>query len=782
MNVTVVQPGTITLPTNVSIGVTQSMPFPVQLGSPAPPGGVNVTLSSNDLSKIAISPAVVFIPGGSTTPATQPQISAFNLGSATIGASAPGFVPASVLVTVTGAAPASVRATGGTPQSALINMQFASPFSVTVVDVNTNPVAGITVTFRAPATGPSGIFAGGQSTVTATTNAAGIATSPLFTANGTLGAYTVSALVSGVPNPAVFNLTNTTVTMGPIMLPSGVSLAPNQSAPFPVTLGIPAPAGGVTIALASSDQSKITITPSVFIPAGATVPVSQAQINGITFGSVTINASAPGFASATQTAQVSGTVTISPSNLTISGAGTQNLTLTLSVPAPAAGFTIGVSSSNTGIATVPGSAIFAPNGTTAVVPVTGVSAGSATITVSSGTSSLPNATANVTVKPAADIILPPGVTVGPGQSAQFPVALNAPATRTLFITLSSDSSAVSVSPTNVIVLQGAITPTVQPQVSGVDFGSANITASAFGLTGTSEMVRVVATLSFGVTSLTIPRGAGQMLFISLSANAPTNQVITLSSDDSSVATVPQQVTIPANTNFATFLVKGVGAGSTVIRAAGGQNITPATLITTVVAPASIILSNVNLSLGQTVDFPVSLGAPAPAGGVVVTLASSDSSVVAIAPASVFIPGGSTTPTAQPKVNAINIGAATITASAPGYATATQVIAVGATLTFSPQNVTIAAGSMQIVFLRLSTAAPPNGFFATLSSDNPSVADLQHTVGFFPDGSSFATNAVVVNGISPGTTVIHASAPPFIADTTLNVTVVGSGAAGVGSPQ
>ena len=778
MNVTVLLPGSITLQTNPSLGVTQSMPFPIQLGTPAQPGGVNVTLSSSDQTRVIVSPGVVFIAAGTTTPATQPQITALSLGTATVSASAPGYAPASTLVTVTGAAPASVKATGGSPQSTLINTPFPSPLSATVTDSSGNPVSGVTVTFRAPASGPSGVFAGGQSTVTATTNAAGVATSAPFTANGTLGSYTVSALVAGVPLPAVFSLTNATVTVGPIILPGSVSLAPNQSVPFPVSLGVAAPMGGVTITLMSSDSSKISIAPSsVFIPAGATVPATQPQITGVTFGSVTINASAPGFASASQTAQVTGTLNLSPSNSTITGTGTENLTLTLSVPAPVGGYMISVTSSNTGVATVPANVTFAANGTTVAVPVTGVSAGSVTITASSGTPSLPNATANVTVKPAADILVASGVTVGPGQSAQLPVSLNAPATRTLFVTMSSsDTSKVLVNPANIIVLEGATTPTQQPQVTGVDFGSATVSASAFGLTGDSETVRVTALLSFGAPTVTITKGSSQMVFLSLSSTAPTDQVITLTSGDLTVVTVPQTVTIPANNSLATVMLSGVGSGSTVVRAVGGQNITSATLTANVVAPATIILPSVNLSFGQTVDFPVSLGTPAPTGGTTVTLASSDSSLVNVSPSSISIPGGSTTPIVQPQVSGVNIGSATITATAPGYATAARVIPVGATLTFSPQNLTLAAGSMQIVLLRLSTAAPPNGFFATLTSDNPAVAQVQQTVGFFPDGSSVATNSVVINGISPGTTVIHASAPPFIPDTTLNVTVMGAAVA------
>ena len=774
LNVTVVLPGTITLPTNLSFGLTQTVPFPIQLGTPAPPGGVNVTLTSSDSSKVSVAPGIVFIPGGSTTPTTQPQVSGLNLGSVNINASAPGFAPASTTVTITGAAPSTVKATGGTPQSALINTQFPAALSATVTDSSSNPVSGVAVTFRAPVSGPSGVFAGGQTTVTATTNAAGVATSPLFTANGTVGSFTVSAIVSGVPNPAVFQLTNTIVTVGPIMLPGSVTLAPNQSMPYPVTLGIGAPAGGVTITLTSSDTSKITITPStVFIAGGATAPATQPTINGITFGSVTINASAPGFASASQSAQVAGTMSLS-SGLSITGTETKNLTLTLSVAAPAAGFTINVASNSPAVATVPATVAFAPNATTTQIPVTGVSPGTVTITASSGTTSLPSATSSVTVKAKADVLLASGVTVGPGQLAPIAVTLNSPATRTIYVNLvSSDTSKVTVNPAFVIVLEGATSPTIQPQVTGVDFGTATITASSFGLTGDSEIVRVTAALSFGPTTQTIPKGSAVMLFLSLSAITPTDQTIALSSDNPSIATVPAQVTIRANTSFASVMVTGVGAGSTIIHATDGPNITPATFNANVVAPATIILpSNLSLTLGQTAPFPVTLGAPAPAGGLTVALASSDSSLVSISPASISVPAGSTTPTVQPQVTANNIGSVNISASAPGYATATAVVPVGATLTFSPPNLIMAAGTSQIILLKLSTAAPPNGFFATLSSDNPSVADLQHIVGFFPDGSSHATNAIILNAISPGTTVIRASALPFIPETTLQVTVVG----------
>jgi 5-hydroxyisourate hydrolase-like protein (transthyretin family) len=103
--------------------------------------------------------------------------------------------------------PASITATAGTPQSATINTAFAAQLQVTVKDSGNNPVNGVAVTFIAPASGPSGTFAGGVNT--ATTNAQGIATSTVFTANSAAGGpYTVTASVTGVATPASFSLTN----------------------------------------------------------------------------------------------------------------------------------------------------------------------------------------------------------------------------------------------------------------------------------------------------------------------------------------------------------------------------------------------------------------------------------------------------------------------------------------------------------------------------------------------------------------------------------------------
>ena len=109
------------------------------------------------------------------------------------------------LTNITGAV-VSIAATSGTPQSATVNAGFTAPLVATVT-ANGSPVSGATVTFEVPAMGPSGTFAGGVNT--AKTNASGVATSAPFTANGSVGTYSVTATVATGAEPADFTLTNT---------------------------------------------------------------------------------------------------------------------------------------------------------------------------------------------------------------------------------------------------------------------------------------------------------------------------------------------------------------------------------------------------------------------------------------------------------------------------------------------------------------------------------------------------------------------------------------------
>jgi hypothetical protein len=115
----------------------------------------------------------------------------------------------------------TIAATSGSSQSAALNTTFGAPLVATVT-MGGSPVNGAFVTFTAPATGASGTFATtATNTETDTTNASGVATSSVFTANGTIGADVVTASVAGVTATTTFNLTNTSGPAASITATSG---------------------------------------------------------------------------------------------------------------------------------------------------------------------------------------------------------------------------------------------------------------------------------------------------------------------------------------------------------------------------------------------------------------------------------------------------------------------------------------------------------------------------------------------------------------------------------
>lgn len=772
LTVSVVGPGAISLPAGVTLAPKQTVAFPVTLSSPAPAGGVTVSLSTSDPSKATLSTPSVFIAGGSTTPASQPQVTAVNFGTVTIGASAPNYSSASQAVQVNGTlifSPQSLTLNSGTSQTITLNLSapVPTPITVTLTSNNSSVVAV-----------PSSVtFAAGTTSVSVTLNGVGA------------GAATITAN-PGAPNvtSATANITVVSAMQGSILLPANVKVGTNQSVAFPITLSIPAPAGGVTVSLSSSDPS-VTVTPSVFIAGGAVTPATQPQVSGVNFGSSVISASASGYAPASQSVQVGAALNFSPNTSTVVGTNTNNLALTLSAPAPAGGLTINLSSSNTGAASVPATVVFAPNATSANVPVTGVGPGSATITASSNAPNVTSATASILVT-SPDIVIPSGLKVAPGQSLNFQVKLANPAKAGgVFVTLaSSDTSKLTVNPTLVFVPEGATIASIQPALSGVDFGTANLSATSPGLIGDTEVVQVGGTLSFSPSSSTVSGlGITQSIALNLSVPAPAaGLVISLNSSNTGVATVPTTVTFSPNSTSVSVPVTTIAGGSTVIHAAG-LNVGTADASVTVLAPGTIGLpANLSIMLGQTLPYPVMLGAPSPSG-VTVTLTVSDSFKGKLSTTSVFIPAGATVPAVQPTITGLNIGAYTVSASAPGFATATQNLQTTDTVKWMPTSITLSANSMQIVLLALASAAPPGdttqgrcsfgdlcAVTLNLSSDNPAVAQVQSSVNFFPDGSSQAIDAIPIIGIGPGTTVIHASALPYVPDATLIVTVTPEG--------
>ena len=166
--------------------------------------------------------------------------------------------------------------------------------------------------------------------------------------------------------------------------------------------------------------------------------------------------------------------------------------------------------------------------------------------------------------------------------------------------------------------------------------------------------------------------------VTLTAPAPSGGfVVNLSSSNTSVATVPSSVTVPAGATSANFTVATNPVSSvtsvTITAAAGGITRT-ATL--TVNPPASnVTLQSLTISPtsvwgGSTATGTVTLSGPAPAGGAVVQLRSNSSR--ASVPSSITIPAGATSArfTIQTR-SAFSITTVTITATYNGVSRSAQ---------------------------------------------------------------------------------------------------------------
>lgn len=132
--------------------------------------------------------------------------------------------------------------------------------------------------------------------------------------------------------------------------------------------------------------------------------------------------------------------------------------------------------------------------------------------------------------------------------------------------------------------------------------------------------------------------------ISLTAAAPSEgATVSLSSNNSSVATVQTSLVIPAGSSSAKFMVTAMAPGTAMITATlnGASRQSPMLTVTSSLAISSIALSASNVVGGNFVTGTAALTGAAPAGGAVVSLSSTDGATV---PATVTVPEGSASAT------------------------------------------------------------------------------------------------------------------------------------------
>jgi Putative Ig domain len=316
------------------------------------------------------------------------------------------------------------------------------------------------------------------------------ATSAKFTATLGSSSMSVTITVEPVPTPTLFSVN---------LLPS--EAASNSSVTVEPDLNNPAPSGGVTVSLSSSNPSAAPVPASVGIPAGqylSNVSITTGTVAAVT--DVTITATLP-TGSVSNTLQVDpppavASMSLNPSTTT--GTSGSSGTVQLTEPAPGAGATVSLSSSNPSVASVPSSVTVTSDQTGASFTVATASVTTSTTVTITATLGSSSASATLTVNPVPPTVAAlQSVTISPGSvsgggTATATATLNvaAPAGGAQVLLASSNTSAASV-PASVTVPAGATSATFTVTTHSV---SSTTTVSVGGEYGNSDRAAL-----FGVT-------------------------------------------------------------------------------------------------------------------------------------------------------------------------------------------------------------------------------------------------------------------------------------------
>jgi uncharacterized repeat protein (TIGR03803 family) len=318
-------------------------------------------------------------------------------------------------------------------------------------------------------------------------------------------------------------------------------------------------------------------------------------------------------------------------------------TIILTAVAPADGYVVDLSSSNPSVAAVPSASITIPAGaieadfTVTTTPV--LSPASVAISATANSATL-TATIIVDVPMLKSIAANPQAVLG-GSPSTVTITLNGPVYADKIVALSSSSDA-AVIPRSVTIAKGqssatfGVTTTV---VSATAFSKLSATLGPKTLS-TKLTVNQVDVSSAQLAQTTVLGGGATTLTIDLSAPAPADTVVGLSSNNAAV-TLPASVTIPQGQSSTTVNVATSAVSKNVvatIAATFGDSAQTAKLTVDRVDVESAGLAPTSVVGGDTATLTVTLSAPAPAD-TIVGLSSGNTSVSV--PASVTIAPGQT---------------------------------------------------------------------------------------------------------------------------------------------
>ncbi len=201
---------------------------------------------------VADSPAIDA--GSNDVAPTTDQRILSRVGTADIGAFEYGALPDLTIVS-------------GDGQTTDVNADFGSPLQVLLTDANGDPYINASVTFTLPTTGAGGSFEG-ENSYTVITDADGLATTPIVTANDTSGSFIVTVTMDGVEVDQFTLTTNAIVSTTPTT-PTTPTLSILDGPPEAESVG--SPVANTCIPNVSLDTSELS---------NRDIPVTEVDTDG----------------------------------------------------------------------------------------------------------------------------------------------------------------------------------------------------------------------------------------------------------------------------------------------------------------------------------------------------------------------------------------------------------------------------------------------------------------------------------------------------------------------
>jgi trimeric autotransporter adhesin len=495
------------------------------------------------------------------------------------------------------------------------------------------------------------------------------------------------------------------LTLSPASVPGGVGPLGT------VTLNGNARAGGAVVNLTSSKTAVATVPASVTIPAGQTSASFGLGTSGVTVDwTVTISAVYSGVtktATLTVTRPVPATVTLNPTS--VAGGSPSTGTVTLNGIAPSGGAVVSLTSGNTAVATVPPSVTVSAGATSSTFTVTSLSVPAVATSVITASCNGVTQTATLTVTPPAP---PPAGELTEGNYfawGKFP----------------DNSSTILWNETTYF------------RVGSTSLGFVPATGSDTGV-----RYPVSGSLHWdltGKTTLVFWVYLKQYTNGHFYGNQP---IVVLNSAGGSFQYVPQTDFGMFLNNWHFYQVVLAGNSDWLRTTSGSPTLSDVTSLeihqNTDISleifydgvefaktdPASVTVSPASVTGGSPAQGTVTIAAPAPAAGAVVTLASSNSGVATVPP-NVTVSAGATSSTFAVTTFPVSVDTPVTISASSGGVTQTATLTVSpvpaslSSLTISPSS--LAGGGTATGTVTLTRVAPAGGAQVSLSSPSANAA-------------------------------------------------------------